>query len=101
MELKDFIAKTLSDIAIGINEGNEMCAKHNHSYVGSDGGLKIDFDISVSYDEKDKTEGGAKITVISLFSGNLTKGIEVANSNFSKVKFSVVMKFSTDKIKVS
>jgi hypothetical protein len=34
MELKDFIAKTLSDIAIGINEGNTLIQQHNHSFVG-------------------------------------------------------------------
>lgn len=98
MELKDFIAKTLSDISIGIHEGNELIRQHNHSFVG-DGRIDINFDISVTYDEKDKTEGGAKITVINLLSGNLTKGNEVTNSNFSRIKFELVMNFNSQKIK--
>jgi len=81
MELKDFIAKTLSDISIGINNGNDLIQQHNYSFVGDNAGIKIDFDISVSYDEKDK------------------KGNEVTNSNFSRIKFAVNMNFSTTKVK--
>jgi len=99
MELKDFIAKTLSDISIGINNGNDLIQQHNYSFVGDNAGIKIDFDISVSYDEKDKTDGEAKITVISLLSGSLKKGNEVTNSNFSRIKFAVNMNFSTTKVK--
>lgn len=98
MELKDFIAKTLSDVSIGINDGNDLIKSHNLSFINETRNLKIDFDISVSYDEKDKTGGEAKITVISLLSGSLNRSNEVANSNFSRVKFSVNMDFSTTKI---
>lgn len=99
MELKDFIAKTLSDIAVGINDGNDLMQKHNHSYAGS-GPIDISFDVSVSYDEKENKNGEVKITVISLLSGKLTKGSEIANSNFSRIKFSVRMGFKTERTKV-
>jgi hypothetical protein len=61
--------------------------------------MDINFDISVTYDEKDKAGGEAKITVISLLSGNFSKSNEIANFNVSRVKFTTSMKFSTTKAK--
>ena len=99
MELKDFIAKTLSEISIGIIEGNDLTQKHNYSYAG-DGGIGIDFDISVSYDENNTSGAGAKITVASLFSGGVNAENKVANSNLSRIKFSVKLEFKTQKVTI-
>jgi hypothetical protein len=94
MELKDFISKTLSDISIGIRGGNKIMQLDNHSYVG-DQDTTIDFDISVTYEDNLTTGAGAKITVASLFGANVSQESKAANSNLSRVKFKVLMKFNT------
>jgi hypothetical protein len=95
MELKDFISKTLSEISIGIREGNVESQKDNHSYVASQE-IKVEFDVNVSSEDNSTTGGGGKITVAGILNGSLNKESKTTNSNFSHIKFSLYMNFNSE-----
>jgi hypothetical protein len=96
MELKDFIAKTLSDITIGIGEGNDLIKSNNKSFAPG-GIIEVYFDISIATDESNTLGALGKITVASLFSAGANAETKKIDSNLSRIKFSVNINYSTEK----
>lgn len=96
MELKDFISKTISEITIGLREGNEAIKKDNWSYIGEQH-FGVDFDINVSYDESNSIGAGGKLTVASVFNVGINKDQKLSNSNANRIKFQVGLNYSGKK----
>jgi len=97
MELKDFISKTISEITIGIREGNVEIRKDNKSYVGQQA-IDIDFDINVSSDESNTVGAGGKLTVANVFNIGANKDQKLTSTNANRIKFRIEMFFNGDKV---
>lgn len=100
MELKDFISKTISEITIGLREGNEAIKKDNWSSIREQN-FNVDFDINVSYDESNSMGAGGKLTVASVFNVGVNKDHKLTNSSANRIKFRVYLNYSGTKAKES
>jgi aromatic ring-opening dioxygenase LigB subunit len=123
MELKDFISSTIEEISRGIltageqlKDTNAIVSPHDfkinsqssqafgrtinpnlvdHVEGGTRVVQKVDFDIAVTIDEADKTNAGAKISVLSIGIG---AGVETASKtgSISRIQFSVPVVFPSN-----
>jgi hypothetical protein len=94
MELKEFIAETIKQIAEGTEEGDAYI-KNNKSGIGimrSLDGIPVKFDIAVTSGTEKASEIGGKITVANVFSAGGKKGNKEANSNFSRIQFELILR---------
>jgi serine kinase of HPr protein (carbohydrate metabolism regulator) len=99
MELKDFIAGTISQITDGIIEGD----KYVKVKSGSDEGVrsqytKIHFDVAVTTNEEEKDKLGGKVSVVQIF--NVGASSESSNkiSNFNRIQFELLINVSTNRV---
>ncbi|MDT0644988.1 hypothetical protein RM553_19300 [Zunongwangia sp. F363] len=83
MELKDFIAKTLTEIQNGISDANK-----NGIRVSDTTAKEIQFDISVTTNSADESKIGAGIFVAGIGLGANNKE-QVNNSAINRIKFSL------------
>jgi len=124
MELKDFVGTTIEEISRGILEASKQLqdtnaivspldfrintqesqafgrTKNNEFEEVSEKGTrvvqKVDFDIAVTVDETDKTNAGAKISVLSIgLGGKIESALKTGTS--SRIKFSVPVVFPSKK----
>jgi len=93
MELKDFIKKTLTEIASGVHEANNelKTPQDNTDYfeVQAHGGKDenyIIFDVAVSSSGKDSIEGKGGVRVLDIGIG-VQSGSESQKTNISRIKF--------------
>lgn len=72
MELQDFIAKTLKEIAAGITQGSTGAVKFR---LGTDRQRGVNFDVAVTTTTggQSKRDGGIHIKVLELGAGKLKK----------------------------
>lgn len=113
MELSDFIAKTISDIVVGINAANEtvsesgaiICPKNVYpteakwSGTGVVGHVQerrnlnravhsIEFDVAITVQEGKETKGSIGISIANIGFGTQGKSDENSGST-SRIKFSI------------
>jgi hypothetical protein len=97
MELKDFVATTIKQIADGLVEG--------HSYVrekvqGSEGVQSkytpISFDVALTTNEETKDNIGGKISVVQIFSGGVSTENSSVTANCSRICFQIQLHIETD-----
>ena len=87
MELKDFIQKTLEDVAVGIEDATN--GEHGHMFQltrakGSDSSY-IDFDVAVNVSDKSGAGAGILVAVIGIGASQESQ-VDTA----SRIKFKVV-----------
>lgn len=111
MNVKDFIENALVQIVEGVNNANTAIKnsgamisskdvrplRDGTTYNTTTGNLVnlVEFDIAVTVNETDKSDGNAGIKVVGLsIGGGLQK--ENTNQTVSKIKFSVPLTFPAD-----
>lgn len=93
MDLKEFVKETLTQIADGLNEGNEYINKNHDGFIHRDY-MNVKFDVAVTTSEEDKTGVGGKISVANLISIGAKDENTNQNTNFSRVQFNVNVHFN-------
>jgi hypothetical protein len=114
MDIKTFVETSLTQIVEGVNNANTALSdqgayvssknvrplREGTTYNSSTGDLVnlIEFDIAVTVNEKDASEGGASIKVAGI---NIGGGLQKENTNqtVSRIKFNVPLTFpAIDKV---
>ncbi len=97
MELKEFIAETIKQIADGLVEGSNHI---KNSYVGSEGvesGYKtIKFDVAITTIEEDKVGAGGKIAIAQVFSIGANGENSSKATNYNRVQFETFIQVKTN-----
>jgi len=90
MELKDFIAQTIKQVAEGVAEGHKYVVD-NQLATGVDDGkaTTIVFDVAVLTDEESKSGGSGKIAVASVLHAVGGKEVSLKNTNQSRIQFNL------------
>jgi len=105
MELKEFVSQSLLQIFEGVQKAQKKLESENgqivpgHPYPVKDNSpivassnsqpiILVDFDVSVTAIEEEKTKGIFSI-VIAPFGGGVQSSSETSNNKFSHLKFSV------------
>lgn len=105
MDLKEFVAESLSQIVEGVTEAQQRIAEiggavspaiASLSHNKRDGTLHdgrvvrlVEFDVAVSASSEDTTGAGAKLTVASIFSGGGEKRKQNVSESYSRIQFTV------------
>jgi len=97
MDLKNFIAKTITDIIAGLDDASNITKKKIGLYsTGKDNQRHIEFDVAVAVQDKNKInggiEGGIKVLEIIEIGAKGKKAKETNNSSVSRIKFGVRVK---------
>ena len=88
MDLKEFVKETLTQIADGLNEGNEYIKEKHDGFIHRDY-MNVKFDVAVTTIEEDKTGVGGKLSVANLITIGGKEENTNQNTNFSRVQFNV------------
>lgn len=86
MELKEFVAESIKQIADALIESNEYIKSKNGEGIER-GYKRVEFDVAVTVNEEEKSDIGGKISVVKVFS--LGSKVEDSNSitSYSRIKF--------------
>ncbi len=94
MELKEFISETLKQINDGIVEGSEYSRTKGGKGLNSKN-IKISFDVAVTTSNEGLKEGGAKITVASVFSVGGGASNKDTSTFHNRIQFEILFRPST------
>jgi hypothetical protein len=105
MQLKDFIAQSLSQIIEGIMEAKQLSKGgkispgvfpmgEDHKWFRTQKGVHdwvefVEFDVAVTVTEGEKDKSNANIGVMSVIRGGIAKEYEDSNSHVTKIKFRI------------
>ena len=94
MELKEFIKKVIADTVEAVDESSGSASRIITLASRTDR-RTIEFDVAVSVEEKETTEGKAGVKVLAFMEAGASIGVESKNSTVSRITFGVDVSTST------
>ncbi len=95
MELKEFIAQTITQITDGISAGNSYLQSTEKKGDINDGYIRVNFDVAVSTSDENKNDKGGKITVVNIFQAGINNENNSKHSYESRIQFNILMSVNT------
>jgi len=93
MELKDFVAQTLIQVAEGVNSAREhLDSSKGQVSVGKDSAFNrkpVQFDVAIGTTSETSSMIGGKITVATIFKAGTEQQESETTHNISRIKFDV------------
>ncbi len=89
MELKNFVKKVIIDLDQAISEANSETKREVRFKGIKEQRTAVEFDVAVTVESSDKTNGGGEIKVWGIGQADLKGSAELKNSTVSRVTFGV------------
>ncbi|MBU6392873.1 MAG: hypothetical protein KGQ83_11640 [Planctomycetes bacterium] len=88
MELKEFVKKVIADAVEAVDESSAT-ASRNITLAYRPNRRTIEFDVAVSAEETESTDGKAGVKVLSFMEAGANVGSEIKNATVSRITFGV------------
>lgn len=88
MDLKEFVKTVLIQVDAAVEEAGQVTSR-NISFSQTNNARTVEFDIAVTAENVDQSEGGGKIKVLQLADIGGKGSREVRNSTVSRITFGV------------